>query len=190
MWVWGLLQGASSGGITGAEYKIQVGVDDNADDPGLLFVETFVPGAFVIGSGALTPPDNASRGVNVAWPACVPGDGSKVLIETVQILNLGNPFPSETRLRVVKHDQPANAFFQCPLFVLCDAPVYTKVCLGSNLTLCRNPEPPFPNNATCSTSGEAWLNPSPARFCSSGFTPCTIAVEPQSWSRVKSLYKD
>ena len=187
MWVFGLLLGASSGGITGAEYKIQIGGNDNPD-PGWLFQETFTPGALVLGSGALTPADNERRGVNVAWPACMPGDGIKVLIETVEILNLG--FNGELRLRVVKHDQPSNAFFQCPLFVLCDAPVYTKVCVGSNLSLCRNPEPPFAINATCSTSGEAWLNPGPSVGCGIAESPCTIAVAPQAWSQVKALYRD
>jgi hypothetical protein len=188
MWVYGLLVGASSSGITGAEYKIQIGPNDNPD-PSWLFQETFAPGALVIGTGAMTPADNGRRGVNVAWPSCVQGDGVKVLIETVEVFSLDFS-QSERRLRVVKHDQPANAFFQCPLFVLCDVPVYTKVCLGSNLAMCRNPEPPFANNATCSTSGEAWLNPQPFRFCPSGFSPCTIAVAPRAWSQVKALYRD
>jgi len=180
VWVYGLLQGATQNGITGAEYKVQVG-NDNNPDPGFLFNETFDPSATVIG-GAFNPPDNATRGVNIAWPACQVGDGTKVLIETVDILNLDCSNTGEVRLTVVKHDFPSNQFFQCPVFTMCDAPVYTKVCLGSNITTCRNPEPPFPNNATCSSSGTAFVNPAPGHNC-------TVAVTNQAWSTVKGLYR-
>jgi hypothetical protein len=115
----------------------------------------------------------------VSWADCQTGDGSKVLIETVDIFN-GGCDANELALKVVKHDVPSNQFYQCPLFVLCDAPTYTKVCLGSNITACRNPEPPFPNNAQCSTSGEAFVN---------GSRNCTVAVTPTNWSSVKALYR-
>ena len=105
-----------------------------------------------------------------------------MLIETVDILNLDCENTAELVLKVVKHDIPSNQFFQCPLFTLCDAPVYTKVCLGSNITTCRNPEPPFPNNATCSSSGTAFVNPAPGHNC-------TVAVTNQAWSTVKGLYR-
>lgn len=178
-YVYALLQGASGIGITGAEYRIEVGPNGNAD-PGWLFSEVFDPSATVIGVGAINPVDPQPRGVNVAWGTCQVGDGSKVLLETIQILNLGCS-TDELRLRVAKHSSSANQFFQCPLFTLCDDPVFTKVCLGSNITTCRNPEPPFPNNASCSTSGEAYLNPGPGRNC-------TVAVAQKTWSTVKSMY--
>jgi hypothetical protein len=180
MYVYAMLQGASQSGITGAEYKVRVGANDNADGA-YLFNETFDPSATVVGSGAFNPVDPTPRGVNVAWAACQLGDGTKVLIETVDVLNLDCQNTGELSLTVVKHDVTSNQFFQCPLFSLCDAPVYTKVCLGSNQTLCRNPEPPFPNNATCSTSGQAYINPGPSRHC-------TVGVAPTTWSGMKSLY--
>ena len=178
MYVFALLQGASGIGLTGAEYKIQVGPTNSAD-PGWFFTEAFDPSATVVGAGSLTPVDNSLRGVNVAWPSCQVGDGTKVLIETVTIFNSCNS--AELALKVVKHDSASNQFFQCPLFTLCDDPIFTKVCLGSNQALCRNPEPPNPNNATCSTSGQAYLNPGPTRNC-------TVAVNEATWSTVKSLY--
>lgn len=177
-YVYALLQGASGAGITGAEYRITVGDDSNADG-GWLFNETFDPSATTIGSGALTPGDPFARGINIAWGQCQTGDGTKVLIETVQIFN-GGCDTAELRLRVEKHSTSSNQFFQCPLFTLCDE-AFTKVCLGSNITVCRNPEPPFPNNATCSMSGEAFLNPGPSRNC-------TVGVSQATWSQVKSLY--
>jgi hypothetical protein len=187
LYVYGLLQGASVSGFTGAEYKVAVGPNTSAD-PGWLFSETFNPAATVLGTGSFNLGDPQQRGVDVVWPACQQGDGVKVLIETVDIYNGG--CGGELELEVVKHDTPSNAFFQCPLFVLCDAPVYTKVCLGSNLTLCRNPEPPFPINATCSTSGRAFINPAPWRGCGIATFPCQIGVERNPWSRVKALYRD
>lgn len=195
LYVYGLLFGASANGISGAEYKITVG--SSAADPDWIFSETFAPGAIILGSGALTPPDNLPRGVNVAWPNCQLGDEARrVLLETVDILNVASSgWALERKLEVVKHDQPSNAFFQCPLFVICDEPVYTKVCVGTNLTQCRNPEPPYPNNATCSTGGVAYLNPDPYRIpcclsCPPAEADCTIAVERSTWSGVKSLYRD
>jgi len=178
-------------GITGAEYRITVGLNSNPD-PGWLFVETFNPGALVLGTGSLNPPDNQTRGVNLVWPSCqTPVDG-RVLLETVDVYNLGCS-TAELRLRVEKRDQPSNQFFQCPLLVLCDDPTFTKVCAGF-VTTCQNPEPPFPNNAMCSTSGQAWINPGPTRFCCLSCPPlqadCTIDVERPSWSGVKSLYRN
>jgi hypothetical protein len=41
--VWAIFQGQSAGGITGVEYRIEVG-RDNRPDPGWMFVETFDPG--------------------------------------------------------------------------------------------------------------------------------------------------
>lgn len=181
LYVYALLEGASQFGITGAEYKVQVGPNSNPD-PGWLFNETFDPNAATIGSGAFNPVDNSARGINVSWAECQTGDGYKVLIETVDIFNATSPCNTdELALKVVKHDTASNQFFQCPLFVLCDAPVYTKVCLGSNIVACRNPEPPNADNAFCSTSGEAFVN---------GSRNCTVAVQPTSWSAMKDLYRN
>jgi hypothetical protein len=132
LYVVGLLKGSSASGFTGAEYKVRVGANSNAD-PGWVFSETFDPNAIVLGTGAFTPADPLARGVDVAWPLCQQGDGSRVLIETVDVFNVGGS-TSELPLFVVKHDHASNQFFQCPAFVLCDAPVYTLVCLGTNLT--------------------------------------------------------
>lgn len=179
MYVYGLLTGASQFGITGAEYKVQIGANNNAD-AGWMFMEIFDPTATTIGTGAFNPVDTSARGVNVSWASCQIGDGTKVLIETVDVLNTLCD-PNELLLKVVKHDFPSNAYFLCPLFVMCDAPVYTKMCLGSNLTVCQNPNPPYPYTSTCSSSGQAYINPGPLRNC-------TVAVNPATWSSVKALY--
>jgi len=175
MYVYALLQGSSQFGITGAEYRVTA----SNGGAGWFFAETIVA-PVVIGTGAFPP---SGGGLNVAWPACQVGDGTKVLIEYVDILNLADCSGAEVILTVGKHFTASNQFFQCPLFTLCDVPFYTKVCLGSNLSVCQNPEPPFPMNATCSTSGEAFLNPGPTRNC-------TVAVQDASWSTIKGMYRD
>jgi hypothetical protein len=181
IYVHALLQGASGIGITGAEYSVQIGPDGLPDDPSWQFFENFPPGVTALGR-AFTPVDGDNsgvRGVNLAFPGCQTGDGTKVLLSTVQVL--GDCAAATLPLKVVKHTIPPNNQFQCPLFTLCDSPTFTKVCLGSNVVVCRNPDPPFPMNAFCSTSGEGFLNPAP------GFN-CTVGVQPSTWSTVKSLY--
>jgi len=181
LWVYALLEGSSAGGITGAEYGINVG--NNDADPLWFFTENFNAAATVVGGGALSPGDPIARGVNVAFAGCQPGGPVPfVLLETVSAFSI-DCAQSKLILTVVKHDVASNQFFQCPLFVLCDDPVFTKVCIGSNLTTCQNPEPPFPNNATCSTSGQFILNPV------IGVDRCKVGVEAATWSGVKELFR-
>ena len=193
LYVYALLQGASSSGITGAEYGLQIGKNGDAD-PGWMFEEHFTPDATaVVGRGGFYPPDirdltphrNRGRGINVAWPSCQTGDGTKILIETVTVTNEGCTEAS-LDLLVVQHDVASNQYFRCPLFTLCDAPDYTKVCLGDNLTPCQSLEPPYPPFATCSTSGRAMINAGP----SDGVVLCRVTgVERSTWSSVKGLYR-
>jgi hypothetical protein len=169
--VYALLDGASSGGISGAEYSLAFGPVDLSSDgtsedlagDGLAVIEQPSPTAIVIGSAAW-PPDPSPRGINLAWPSCQTGDGTKVLLETLVVVNFGceaGDTPVEVPIHIIRHDSPSNAFFQCPLFTLCDAPAFTKVCLGDDLITCVVPLPPYPLAATCSTSGEFILNPGP-----------------------------
>ncbi len=187
IYVFASLAGASANGIVGAEYKVAIGPNSNPD-PGWVFTETFVPGTVVLGTGAFNPGDSWPRGVTLAWPTCQQGDGYVVLIETVEVANVSDSSGNEVRLTVVKRDSPSNESFQCPLFVLCDAPVYTKVCLG-RVTSCPAPYPPY---ASCSTGSTSALNP-PTDYCYHWPAPpadCTIAVQKDTWSRVKGLYRD
>jgi hypothetical protein len=182
LYVYALLHGTSASGITGAEFSVQIGAN-NSPDPFYLVAETFVTAATVVygpgGATAFNPPDGGARGINVTWPTCQTGDGTKVLIEIVTFANI-NCHSGELALKVVKHSTSSNQFFQCPLFTLCDEPAFTKVCVGNALIPCANPEPPFPLNATCSTSGEAFIN---------GSRNCSVGVQETNWSAVKSLFR-
>jgi hypothetical protein len=178
--VYALLEGASVGGITGAEYGIEIGVDRTAD-PGWVFVESFAPAANVVLGEGFNPPDTGSvpsrsrgmRGVNVVFPTCQTGSQGMVLLETVEVRN-GGCEPEALPLLVERHDRESSRRFLCPLFTLCDGPSYTKVCVGDDVHPCGR-------NAKCSTSGAAIINPEPGQDL-----PCaTVPVDTTPWSRIQ-----
>ena len=191
LYVYAVLDGSTLDGITGVEYSMQFG-SDNGPDPGWMFDERFVANSAVwLGSGSFSPPDhhvleprrNRGRGVNVAWATCQQGENRMVLVETVQVTNLEATQP--LRVLVVDHDTPSNQFFRCPLATLCDAPYFTKVCLGDNVVPCVNPEGPSGPAAQCSTSSAAVIDPSGASA-----NPChPTAVKSSTWSGVKTLFR-
>jgi hypothetical protein len=186
-----VLGGATAAGITGLEYSVRIGLD-GGPDAGWVFSESWSPSATVIlGCGAFRPADAhlvtprvvRRRGVNLAWPECQTGTDGLVLVETVQVGNLGCT-AAELRLLVWGHDSPSNAAFRCPMAVLCDGPTFTKVCLG-NLVPCEDYDRNAPF-AVCSTSGEAVINPTVHSN-----SPCApTAISSETWSTMKSLYRN
>jgi len=165
------LGGLSAGGITGAEYLIQV--EPSGFPAGWFYNEQFEPD-ITVGGGAL------GTRCNVAWATCQTQDCR--IIERIQIGNFSGSATTLT-LRVVSGAPPANLNFRCPLFTLCDTPFFTKVCLGSDLHPCvADPAYPAAQLATCSTSGVATINPVPGHSC-------TVAVRPTAWSAVKAFYR-
>jgi len=194
--VYAQLTGASAGGITGAEYACQIG-DDGAPDPGYFLIELPNPTANTLLGSAVEPPDPSPRGVNIAWNNCQTGDGNRMLLATVLVMPTAACGPSNKPPRIsftgVQHSDPSNVFFRCPLFTLCDGPVFTKVCLGDNIVDCETPIPPFPIASKCSTSGSFVINPAPGQegSCTSlGKAGETLhAVQSDTWSNVKSLYR-
>ena len=167
LYVYARLSGLSQNGITGADYKLQVGPHDLADVPALVFSESFDPSAVVLGS-AVAPADPMPRGIDISWPQCKGSGQQSVLIETIHILN-PHPFPIlETEFRIVRSDR-LNPF-ECPAFTLCDEPL-TKVCVDG---------------------GSAVINPtSPSTLLSCLTHTCpAVGLEQRSWTAVKALYRD
>ena len=192
VYLYAYLDGDSGAGITGVEYAVGIGADGNAD-PGWTFEEHFAPATVILGAGAFSPPDtrdmsprrNRGRGVNFAFADCTRGEDGKILLESVQITNVGCG-TDPLLLVVMSHDTPSNQYFYCPLYTLCNAPEFMKVCLGRALTTCHSPEPPYPPNATCSTSGRAVINPGQTDL----LVPCRpTPVEPTTWSTLKQMYR-
>jgi hypothetical protein len=153
--VWMNLAGATAGGISGVEFRID---NSNASAYGVSFVPD--PAANIsLGNPLLT-------GVNVAWPACQAGTAGRVKIG--QLIITENTVAADVSLTVRQHFTPSNEFYPCPLAVLCDDPLYTKVCLT-----------PFNSDLWRAT-----MNPSEG--VSGVCLP--VAVEQTTWTQVKSLY--
>ena len=195
--VYANLMGASAGGITGCEFRVLQGAD-GAADPGFVYVEFPETSAIVVLGRAWTPRDPGSRGMRMSWDACQTGENGRVHLETVSLFSTAPCGPSQRPASIDfvagQHNTPSNAFFRCPLFTLCDDPAFTKVCLGTNITACRTPVPPFcPNCSQCSTSGLFTINgnkgigglcnPAPKTGA-----PSTAAAK-VNWSELKELYR-
>lgn len=181
LYVYGLLQGASQFGITGAEFGIK-----QSAPTGWSFAEIPVAGPnLTIGNAMLEVPSNVG-GLNVAYPVCETGQSDAESLPGVAVLLrklfVQRACPSgQNRLTVVAKEPPSNQFMRCPLFVLCDQ-AFSLYCLGSNISPVQCPFPPFNNACSKSSSGEFLLNPNPG-------TSCAIAVEEKTWTGIKDLYR-
>lgn len=189
--MYGELKGASAGGITGVEFA--VGYDGGLlPPPGYFFLPIPIHGA---GTSLGNP---FFGGGNLTWDTCQTGNlAGRVPLFNILVIST-NPCgpsqqPPQMELSGIGHTSPSNPFFRCPLFTLCDAPAYTKVCLGDNLEMCVRQQPPFPTDATCSTSGSFMINdnqgvgacnPPPGKTAASS----TIATS-ETWSGMKALYR-
>jgi hypothetical protein len=147
------LAGATAGGITGAEFRV-----DNSD-----------PNAYSVSSSP--SPDVTIAlgnpfvlGCNVSFQDCQVGP--RVPLYSLVILEQAHT--ADVTLTVRQKYEPTNPSTPCALAILCDAPVYTSVCIGA------------PN----SDHWRAVINPS--NGISGDCQP--VAVLPTSWSAVKSLY--
>jgi hypothetical protein len=151
LWVYAFLEGASASGLTSAEYAVEV------DGPGgFLFVgEQPNPTADAVDGNAFPP----YGGTRVFWDDCQTGKDGMLLLATVTVFNAGCTSGS-TGLRVVKHSEPGNPFFQCPNFTLCDIPIYTRVCVGT-VTTDTCPFPPYAPACQFSVTGGIRLSTDP-----------------------------
>jgi subtilisin family serine protease len=119
--------GQSASGIAGAEFRIEV-----TSPSGWNFTYNAPSTAnIVLGNPIDTDPDpDAGGGVNLGFPSCqVPDGNGRVKLGTLSVFNQSG---SPTNLLVKRHSQPTNAGFACPLFVECDDPYYTMVCMTAS----------------------------------------------------------
>jgi hypothetical protein len=153
------LAGATAGGITGVEFRV-----DNSNNSAYSISATPSPEANVALGQPFASYYNPIPGANLAFPTCQTGPRVKLYSLLIQ----ENSSAADVNLTVRQHYQPSNEAYRCPLAVLCDAPVYTLVCIG----------------ARESDHWRAVINPSDG--VSGDCYP--VAVQPTSWSTVKSLY--
>ena len=133
-------------GITGAEFRM-TGV------PAGLYIVQATPNP----AANLALGDPLGLGCNIAFVACQSGGTGSILLYTISLLNLSDT-TGERTLLVERHTNPSNPNFLCPLFTLCDQPVFTKECVQG---------------------GRGFLN---------SHQNCEFAVNRAAWSEVKSLY--
>lgn len=103
--------------------------------------------------------DPLGCGATIGFPTCQTGSGGRpvVLLYTLRIVPTA---PIGPRVLRIQRRCDAMHTFVCPMLSLCDAPVFTRLCVPDCET-CLNTDP-------CPT--------------------CTVGVEAATWSRVKSLY--
>jgi hypothetical protein len=106
--------GATSSGITGAEFRIE----KSGAQSYYFLSET--------GFGNLQLGSPFEAGTNVGFSTCQSGRAIPVM--SFQVLNPGGA-PSDAILRITQHSNPSNRDWQCSLATLCDAPVFTKACI-------------------------------------------------------------
>lgn len=166
--------GASANGIRGVEYSIEPSVSTD-----WLYLEDFALANADIVLGTQAVHGTLPGGVNLAWASCQ--SGLSISLQTLTLVDVTGEFHGfPVQLTVSGHSNPSNPFFRCPLFNLCDDPVFTKVCVGSNVTTDYCPFPPGARACLTSTGGIFLVN---------GPCPCLcVQVEARTWGEVKSLY--
>jgi len=116
--VWMNLAGATTGGITGAEFRI-----DNSDASSIDV--TFQPDPSVtiaIGNAFL-------GGINVSFYPCQTGTAGRVKLGSLVIAPMSST--PDVMLTVRPKFEPSNVNYPCAAITQCDGPVFTEVCVGA-----------------------------------------------------------
>lgn len=123
---------AAAGGVTGAEFSLE-------GTPSDMFKNVF---ANSLANVTLGSP--VAGGCNIAFPTCQTGDNGILLLYRIEAISTTKPGP--TYLTIKKHTTPSNPNFQCPVLFLCDAPLFTKLCVPGGSAII--------NGATCTVGVE------------------------------------
>jgi len=117
--------GGSASGISGAEFRIEI-----LNPAGWYFTYNAPSGGgVVLGNPLDTSTDpNDNSGLNINFPTCVEPSSGNIPLGTISVFNVSG---SPTTLLVKRHNRPSNPGYQCPLFVTCNAPVYSKLCMST-----------------------------------------------------------
>ncbi len=137
------LDAVMSAGLSAAEFRIEIG---NLTG---WWASYTAPGTanLVIGDPIDSDPDpNAGGGIRLAFPMCQAPLNGMVNLGTITMFNITG---SSTSLRVKRHSTPSNPTYMCPLFVLCDDPVFSKLCMSAGeATSCSTLTVPKPGQVT------------------------------------------
>ena len=120
MYIIAILGGDAAGaGITTAEFRM------DGFPAGWFPTVTPNPSANVQLGGPIT------GGCNIGFPSCQQG-GGRVLLYTISYF--ATTVVPETYLTILRHTNPGNILFQCPLITQCDAN-FTKFCVSGGAAL-------------------------------------------------------
>jgi hypothetical protein len=161
--VWVNLGGAAAAGISGAEFR----VDNSMRDFTTVSVSVD-PGATIVLGDPFNPDPNGAAnltGTNIVYANCQTGPRVQLMTFTL----IENTPTNDIVLTVMKHKDPSNYTFDCPLVTLCDAPAFTKVCVGA-------PEESVHWRATLNALNEQAADCVP------------VGVSQTTWSQVKAMY--
>jgi hypothetical protein len=164
-YIFAVLGGAVSNGITGAEFSI-LGMP-----PEMMVSVTPAPASNIsIGNPF-------GNGCNIAFPSCQTGTNGKLLLYTVHLTAPPAGVPHYV-LQVEGHQIPSYPNYPCPLVTKCDGP-FSKVCVigarsapGPLLAVPSNPSPADGAPEVETTTDLAWQYTGPGFCCGLG-TPFT-----------------
>jgi hypothetical protein len=137
-------------GVTGAEFRV-------AGIPSDWFATLAIPPGCIIMDNPL-----GAVGGNIAFSSCQSPASGPVVFATIAVY--ATSAVSDCVVEVLARNPPGNPMFNCPLVTLCDAPMYTIVCMAGS---------------------QGRINPSPGTFCDD----VVVGVEPRTWTAVKGLYR-
>lgn len=143
------MEGMSECGVAGAEFRF-TGIPE-------AWMTNVVPMPDIVAIG-----DPLLDGAAVGFHCKRPEDGTSVLYE---IDVAASELVEDLQLAVVQRDPPSNPNFSCPQLVLCDRPIFTKVCVAG-FECFVNATKAVPDR--CST---------------------LVPVSAISWTRIKSLFR-
>ena len=132
VYVYAQLSGLTANGIRGAEFYVQ-GFEE-IDASGWVLSNIIPENGVLVGS-IFSPIEGIGRRAQVGFPdTCVAGTevaGSRVVFLGGILADGFNELdiPTNTYVSVVAGDPPSDPTFNCPLLLLCDDPVFTKVCV-------------------------------------------------------------
>jgi len=163
------LNGMTAAGITSAEFRLEF-----SNTAGYFL--TFTPNPLanlVLGSPTDDNPaaNDQGKGLNIAFPICQPDPiATQISLGTYQAFNAGG---GACTIRTKRHESPSNPTFRCPLFTICDDPLFTKAPM---------------------TVTEDQIGAEPVAFVSQLNTTCDglcgpVPVTPTTWSTLKDLYR-
>jgi hypothetical protein len=171
----GFLAGATTGGITGAEFRLEF--SQNPTMAGSVSFSANPSAGLTIGNPLdftpnQDPPMGQFEGLNIGWGTCQGMGQSNVLMGDLNVIFFMAPLPP-LEILTKRRNPPGNALFDCALYTLCDAPNFTKVCLT------------IPSGAHGeSVNFRSGIN---LPGCNTMCQP--VAVADRAWSAVKGLYR-